>query len=86
VLAATAQQPEIAAQVAALQQRHDDQVVALLAEHLRRLGLEPTMPLPQLVVLLGALGIGLALRRAVVKGVDVHAVLVQVLETMLPTP
>ncbi|MDX8054108.1 TetR/AcrR family transcriptional regulator [Lentzea sp. BCCO 10_0798] len=86
VLAATAQQPEIAAQVAALQQRHDDQVVALLAEHLRRLGLEPTMPLPQLVVLLGALGIGLALRRVVVKGADAHAVLVQVLEKMLPTP
>lgn len=85
VLAATAQQPEIAAQVAALQQRHDDQVAALLAEHLRRLGLEPAMPLPRLVVLLGALGIGLALRQVVVKGSDSRAVLVPVLEAMLPT-
>ncbi|MCR3754027.1 TetR/AcrR family transcriptional regulator [Lentzea californiensis] len=83
VLAATAQQPEIAAQIAALQQCHDDQVVALLAEHLRRLGLEPAMPLPQLVVLLGALGIGLALRQVVVEGSDSRAVLVHVLEAML---
>ena len=84
VLAATAQQPDVAAQVAALQQRYDDQVAALLTEHFERLGLDPVLPVEQIVVAVGALGIGLALRRAVVReaGSDV---LTQVLRTMLPS-
>ncbi|USX52640.1 TetR/AcrR family transcriptional regulator [Lentzea sp. HUAS12] len=84
VLAATAQQPGVAAQVAALQQRHDTQVVALLAEQFERLGLDPVLPVDQIVVVIGALGIGLALRQAVLRepGADVLA---QVLGTMLRT-
>ncbi|HEX6340165.1 TetR/AcrR family transcriptional regulator [Umezawaea sp.] len=65
VLAATARQPVTAAAVAAVQRRHDDQVVALLDTHVERLGVTPAIPLSQAVVLLGALGIGLALRTAV---------------------
>ena len=74
-LAATAQQPDTASLVAAIQQRHDDAVVSLLAEHVQRLGLTPSMPLPQAVVLLGALGIGLALRQAVAPTADAAAIL-----------
>ncbi|SEQ98504.1 TetR/AcrR family transcriptional regulator [Lentzea albida] len=82
VLAATAQQPQIAAQVAALQQRHDAQVVTLLAEHFERLGLDPVLPVDQIVVVIGALGIGLALRQAVLRE-PAADVLAQVLGTML---
>lgn len=84
VLAATARQPEIATRIAAVQQRHDDEVVALLAEHSRRLGLEPTMPLHQAVVMLGALGIGLALRQTVAPAADPAAILTHVLGTVFP--
>ncbi|MFC3454359.1 TetR/AcrR family transcriptional regulator [Amycolatopsis speibonae] len=84
VLAATAQQPETAALIAAIQRRHDDEVVALLAEHSRRLGLEPAMPLDQAVVMLGALGIGLALRQTVAPASDPAAILTHVLETVFP--
>ena len=75
VLAATAQQPDTASLVAAIQQRHDDAVVSLLAEHVQRLGLTPSMPLPQAVILLGALGIGLALRQAVAPTADAAGIL-----------
>ncbi|GHH31355.1 TetR/AcrR family transcriptional regulator [Lentzea cavernae] len=84
VLAATAQQPEIATQVAALQQRHDDQVVALLTEHFERLGIHPTLPVEHLVITVGALGIGLALRQAVIQGTGPD-VLTQILKMMLPS-
>ncbi|MFD4641790.1 TetR/AcrR family transcriptional regulator [Lentzea sp. NPDC058436] len=83
VLAATAQQPGIAAQVAALQRRHDAQVVALLTEQFERLGLEPALPVEQLVVAVGSLGIGLALRQSVMREAG-QDVLTQVLRTMLP--
>lgn len=86
VLAATAQQPETAAQIAVLQQRHDDQVVALLAGHVQRLGLEPALPLRQLVVLLGALGIGLALRQTLAPAADSAAILTHVLMAVLAPP
>ncbi|OXM46077.1 TetR/AcrR family transcriptional regulator [Amycolatopsis alba] len=84
VLAATAQQPETATLVAAIQRRHDDEVVALLTEHTRRLRLEPALPLDQAVVMLGALGIGLALRQSVAPAADPAAILAHVLETMIP--
>ncbi|MEU0883089.1 helix-turn-helix domain-containing protein [Lentzea sp. NPDC005914] len=84
VLAATAQQPEIAAQIAVLQARHDDQVVALLEKHAGRLGLEPAMPLGQMVVMLGALGIGLALRQSIAPAADPAAILAHVLKTAFP--
>ncbi|RSM74476.1 TetR/AcrR family transcriptional regulator [Amycolatopsis sp. WAC 01375] len=82
VLAATAQQPETAALVAAIQQRHDDEVVALLAEHAKRLRLEPALPLHEAVVMLGALGIGLALRQAVAPAADPAAILTHVLDSV----
>jgi AcrR family transcriptional regulator len=75
VLAATAQQPDTASLVAAIQQRHDDAVVALIAEHTQRLRLTPSMPLPQAVILLGALGIGLTLRQTVAPTADAAAIL-----------
>ncbi|MCS7475658.1 TetR/AcrR family transcriptional regulator [Umezawaea endophytica] len=84
VLAATARHPETAARVAAVQQRHDDQVVALLTTHSERLGLEPSMPLPRAVVLLGALGIGLALRAAVAPTAESAAILTHVLDVLFP--
>jgi len=86
VLAATAQQPENAALIAAIQRRHDDAVVALLDEHSTRLRLKPAMPLHQAVVMLGALGIGLALRQAVAPAADPAAILDHVLDTVFPPP
>ncbi|MGY6652856.1 TetR/AcrR family transcriptional regulator [Amycolatopsis sp. TRM77291] len=84
VLAATAQRPETAALVAAIQRRHDDEVVSLLAEHTRRLRLEPALPLHEAVVMLGALGIGLALRQAVAPAADPAAILTHVLDSVFP--
>jgi AcrR family transcriptional regulator len=86
VLAATAQHPENATMIAAIQRRHDDEVVALLDEHSKRLRLEPAMPLHQAVVMLGALGIGLALRQTVAPAADPAAILNHVLGTVFPTP
>lgn len=83
VLAATAQHPEITARIAALQARHDDRVVDVLAEHVERLRITPALPLPQLVVMLGALGIGLALRQSVAPAGDPGAILAHVLEAAL---
>ncbi|MDX8141800.1 TetR/AcrR family transcriptional regulator [Lentzea sp. BCCO 10_0061] len=82
VLAATAQQPETATLVAAIQRRHDDEVISLLTEHSRRLDLEPALPLDQAVVMLGALGIGLALRQTVAPASDPGAILAHVLATI----
>lgn len=84
VLAATAQQPETAALVAAIQRRHDDEVVSLLVEHTRRLRLEPALPLHEAVVMLGALGIGLALRQTVAPAADPAAILTHVLDSVFP--
>ncbi|WP_447009066.1 TetR/AcrR family transcriptional regulator [Saccharothrix sp. DSM 118769] len=86
VLAATAQQPDTAPLIAAVQQRHDEEVVSLLTEHTRRLGLTPAMPLHQAVVMLGALGIGLALRHTIAPPPDSAAILTHVLGTVFPTP
>ncbi|WP_181777328.1 TetR/AcrR family transcriptional regulator [Amycolatopsis pittospori] len=85
VLAATAQQPGTAALIAAIQRRHDDAVVALLDEHSRRLDLAPALPLDQVVVMLGALGIGLALRQTVAPAADPAAILQHVLDSVFPT-
>ncbi|PRY41317.1 TetR/AcrR family transcriptional regulator [Umezawaea tangerina] len=86
VLAATAQQPETAALVAAVQRRHDEQVVALLTTHCERLRVRPAMPPHQAVVMLGALGIGLALRDTVVPSADAAAILTHVLDMLFPPP
>ncbi|MBB5957292.1 AcrR family transcriptional regulator [Saccharothrix tamanrassetensis] len=86
VLAATARQPDTAALVAAVQRGHDEQVAALLAEHARRLRLEPAVPLHQAVVMIGALGIGLALRQTIAPPADSVAILTHVLRTVFPLP
>jgi AcrR family transcriptional regulator len=78
-LAAVAGQPETAAAVVAAQKRHEERIVAVLDRHCRRLGLVPALPLPQVVMVLGALGGGLALRRGMDPDVDVAAILSGVL-------
>jgi AcrR family transcriptional regulator len=86
VLAATAQHPETAPLIAAVQQRHDEEVVTLLTEHAQRLRLDPAMPLHQAVVMIGALGIGLALRQTIAPPADSTAILTHVLRTVFPQP
>ena len=83
-LAAVAGQPETAAAVVAAQKRHEEQIAAVLDRHCRRLGLRPALPLPQVVVVLGALGGGLALRRGMDPDVDVAAILSGVLALVFP--
>ena len=83
-LAAVAGQPETAAAVVAAQKRHEEQIVAVLDRHCRRLGLRPALPLPRVVVVLGALGGGLALRRGMDPDVDVPAILSGVLDLVFP--
>jgi len=83
-LAAVAGQPETAAAVVAAQKRHEERIVAVLDRHCRRLGLRPALPLPQVVVVLGSLGGGLALRRGMDPDVDVAAILSGVLTVVLP--
>ncbi|QFZ18181.1 TetR/AcrR family transcriptional regulator [Saccharothrix syringae] len=84
VLAATAGRPGAAAAVADAQRRHDERLAALLERHCARLRLRPAMPLPQVVVALGALGVGLALRRAVDPAADVAAATAGVLAAVFP--
>ncbi|MFD9701452.1 TetR/AcrR family transcriptional regulator [Lentzea sp. NPDC059081] len=84
VLAATAQQPDTAPLIAAVQQRHDEELVTLLTEHARRLHLDLAMPLDQAAVMLGALRIGLALRHTIAPPADSAAILTHVLETVFP--
>jgi AcrR family transcriptional regulator len=63
-LAAVAGQPVHAAALAGLQRRLDGELAALLTAHCERLGIRPAMPVPQVVVALGAFGGGLALLAA----------------------
>ncbi|GAA1283228.1 TetR/AcrR family transcriptional regulator [Saccharothrix xinjiangensis] len=83
VLAATAGQPGVAEAVAAAQHRHDERFAELLDRHCDRLGVRPALPVPVVVAALGALGIGLALRRAVDPGADVGAITGGVLGALL---
>lgn len=84
-VAAVAGQPETAAKVVAAQRRHEEEIVAVLDRHCRRLGLRPTLPLPQVVVLLGALAGGLILRRGMDPEVDVAAIVAGVLTVVFPS-
>jgi hypothetical protein len=52
---------ETAAAAVAAQRRHEEQSIALLKQHCRRLPIRPALPLPHVVVMLGALGSSLAL-------------------------
>jgi AcrR family transcriptional regulator len=83
-VAAVARQPETAAAVVAAQRKHEEQIVAVLDKHLGRLGVRPALPLPQLVVVLGVMGGGLALRRGMDPDIDVAAIVAGVLAAVFP--
>ncbi|UWP87115.1 TetR/AcrR family transcriptional regulator [Dactylosporangium fulvum] len=83
-LAAVAAQPAHAAALAALQRRLDGELAALLTRHCRRLGIRPAMPVPQLVVALGAFGGGLALLAATDPATDAAGVSAGLLDVLLP--
>jgi hypothetical protein len=83
-MAAVARQPETAAAVVAAQREHEERIVAVLDKHLGRLGLRPALPLPQVVVMLGVMGGGLALRRGMDPDVDVAAIVAGVLAVVFP--
>lgn len=83
-MAAVAGQPETASAVVAAQRRHEEQIVAVLDRHCRRLRVRPALPLPQLVVMLGALGGGLVLRRGLDAETDVAAIVAGVLAVVFP--
>ncbi|GAA1337324.1 hypothetical protein GCM10009660_19120 [Catellatospora bangladeshensis] len=70
--------------VFAAQRRHDEELAALLTRHCDRLGVRSALPPDRTVVVLGALGAGLALRRCVDREVDAAAVTADVLETLFP--
>ena len=84
--AAVTRQPEIAAAAVTTQRRHEEQIVALLEQHCRRLRIRPALPLPQVVVMLGGLGTSLALRRGVDPATDVAAIVANVLAIVFPNP
>lgn len=77
-------QPEIAATALEVQLKHEEQIVAMLEKHCARLGIRPALPLPQVVVVLGALGSSLSLRRGVDPDTDVAAILSNVLDVIFP--
>lgn len=83
-LAAIATHPTHAAALAASQRHLDEEVAGLLAPHCRRLGIQPAVPLPQLVVAWGAMGGGLALLNVVDPTTDVPAIAAGVLAVLLP--
>ncbi|GIE95316.1 TetR/AcrR family transcriptional regulator [Paractinoplanes rishiriensis] len=81
--AALAGRPEHAARVADVQARFDGEMATLLTACCERLGVRPAMPIPVLVAAWGALGGGLALRRAVDGSTDVTAIAAAALGTFL---
>lgn len=83
-LAAVAGHPRHAIAMADLQRRLDDELADLLARHCERLGVHPVVPLHRLVVVLGALGGGLALRRLLDPTVDAGTVTADLLALALP--
>jgi AcrR family transcriptional regulator len=83
-MAAVTRLPETAAAAVAAQRRHEEQIIALLEQHCRRLGIRPALPLPHVVVMLGALGSSLALRRGVDPATDVAAIVANVLAVVFP--
>lgn len=85
-MAAVTRHPEAAAVSVATQQRHEEQIVALLEDACRRLRIQPALPLGQVVVVLGALGGSLGLRSAVDHATDTAALVSGVLTVMFPEP
>jgi AcrR family transcriptional regulator len=82
--AAVTRLPEIAEAAASSQRRHEEQIIALLGQHCRRLNIRPALPLPQAVVLLSVLNTSLALRRGVDPAIDVPAIVANVLAIVFP--
>lgn len=82
--AAVAGQPETAAAVIEAQRRHEEKIVAVLDRHCQRLRLRPALPLPQLVVMLGAMAGTLALRRGMDPQIDVAGIVAGALTVMFP--
>ncbi|MBN6035650.1 TetR/AcrR family transcriptional regulator [Amycolatopsis sp. 195334CR] len=78
-------QPDLAATVVATQRQREARIVELLDRTCARLGVRPSMPLPRVVVLIGALGGSLALRRAIDPAADVHAVAADTLAAVFPS-
>jgi AcrR family transcriptional regulator len=85
-MAAVTRLPETAAAAVAAQRRTEEQIIAVLDEHCRRLGIRPALPLPQAVVMLGALSGSLAMRRGVDPAIDVAAIVANVLAVVFPKP
>lgn len=83
-VAAVARRPETAATVVAAQRAHEERIVAVLDKHLARLGVRPALPLPQVVVMLGVMGGGLALRRGMDPGIDVADIVAGVVAVVFP--
>jgi AcrR family transcriptional regulator len=83
-VAAVAARPETAAAVVAAQRRHEEQIAAVLGRHCGRLGVRPALPLPDVVVLLGATAGGLILRRGMDPEVDVAAIVAGLLAVVFP--
>ncbi|WP_086824191.1 TetR/AcrR family transcriptional regulator [Allokutzneria sp. NRRL B-24872] len=75
-------QPEVAAPVIAAQRQREERITAMLERACSRLGVRATMPLAEVVVLVGALGGSLALRSAMDAETDVRAVATGVLEAV----
>ncbi|HEX6356939.1 TetR/AcrR family transcriptional regulator [Actinophytocola sp.] len=83
-VAAVAGRPDTAAEIVAAQRRHEEQIAAVLDRHCRRLGLRPALPLPDVVVLLGAAAGGLILRRGMDPEVDAAAIVAGLLAVVFP--
>ncbi|GAB3496918.1 hypothetical protein GCM10027521_47090 [Amycolatopsis cihanbeyliensis] len=81
-----ADQPELSATVVTAQRLREERIVEMLERNCARLGIQPAMPLPQVVVLVGALGGSLALRRAVDPATDVRTIGAGVIAAVFPMP
>lgn len=78
-------QPDLATTVVSAQREREERLVELLERTCARLGVQPAMPVPRVVVLIGALGGSLALRRAVDPATDVHAVAADTIAAVFPS-
>lgn len=79
-------EPGLSATVVAAQRLRERRIVEMLERDCARLGIRPAMPLPQVVVAMGLLGGGLALRRAVDPATDVRAIAESVVSAVFPEP
>ncbi|OLR94376.1 TetR/AcrR family transcriptional regulator [Actinokineospora bangkokensis] len=78
--------PELSVTVLSAQRERERRIEAAVARACARLGVRAAMPLAQVVVVIGALGGSLALRRAVDPGTDVHAIAAGTVAALFPEP